>query len=205
MQRWTKWAVKGLAGVAMTIGFMAGTARTKAQDTTEPTPTKLSAAPPVTYANRYELYGGINLQNFQAGQDLPKRMNFGGVELLGTYWITPRWGAALNFRGEAGTTPVFANPYTTRPLVVMYEGMAGAEYRGPKGQRAAMNFHAYAGVGGRHLQRYAAASKRNGGALYQSRQTDGGDWDKLRLQPVEGDCDSAVTGFDPGALWDGDA
>jgi len=147
MQRWTKWAVKGLAGVAMTMVFMAGAVQMKAQDTTEPTPTKLSAAPPVTYANRYELYGGINLQNFQAGQNLPKRMNFGGVELLGTYWITPRWGAALNFRGEAGTTPVFANPYTTRPLVVMYEGMAGAEYRGPKGQRAAMNFHAYAGVG----------------------------------------------------------
>ncbi len=71
MQRWTKWAVKGLAGVAMTIGFMAGTAQMKAQDAAEPTPTKLSAAPPVTYANRYELYGCINLQNFQAGQNLP--------------------------------------------------------------------------------------------------------------------------------------
>ena len=45
---------------------------------------KLAAAPPVTYANRYEIYGGLNFMNFQAGQNLPTRMNLGGGELLGT-------------------------------------------------------------------------------------------------------------------------
>ena len=107
---------------------------------------KLAAAPPVTYTNRYELYGGINLQNFQAGQNLPTRMNLGGVDVLGTYWLTNKLGLGANFRGEAGTTPVFANPYTTRPLVVLYTGMLGVQYRGPKNQRAALNYHLYAGA-----------------------------------------------------------
>ncbi len=107
---------------------------------------KLAAAAPVTYDNRYEVYGGINLQNFQAGQNLPKRMNLGGVEALGTYWLTNKVGVGAEFRGEAGTTPVFPNPYTVRPLVVLYTGMLGAQYRGPKNQRAAIDFHAYGGV-----------------------------------------------------------
>jgi hypothetical protein len=148
MHRFSMRAVKALAVAAGTLCLMAGAGQMKAQDTTQSAPAqgKLSAAPPVTYANRYELYGGIMLQNDQAGQDLPKRMNFGGVEALGTYWITGRWGVGGDFRGMAGTTPVFPNPYTSRPLVVFYEGMGGAEFRGPRNQRAAINFHAYAGV-----------------------------------------------------------
>jgi hypothetical protein len=149
--------VKSLAGTVVTGSLMAGTAWAQG---TQPGTTqgaagqtqsigavgKLAAAAPVTYDNRYEIYGGINLQNDQAGQNLPKRINLGGIEVLGTYWLTGRWGVGANFRGEAGTGPVFPNPYTVRPLVVFYEGMAGAEYRGPKSQRAAMNFHAYVGV-----------------------------------------------------------
>ena len=150
MRRGTKLAVEHRAGLALGLCLMVGAAQMQAQDTSGTQEIgasgKLASAAPVTYDNRYEIYGGINLQNDQAGQTLPKRINLGGVEVLGTYWVTRKWGAALNFRGEAGTTPVFPNPYTVRPLVVVYEGMAGAEYRGPKGQRAAMNFHAYAGV-----------------------------------------------------------
>ena len=85
-------------------------------------------------------------QNFQAGQNLPKRMNLGGVEFMGTYWFTRKLGAAGDFRGEAGTTPVFPNPYTTRPLVVLYTGMGGVEYRGPRNQRFAVDYHALGGV-----------------------------------------------------------
>ena len=113
---------------------------------TAPSTGKLAAAAPVTYDNKYEVYGGINLQTFQAGQNLPKRMNLGGVEVAGTYWFSKKFGAVGEFRGEAGTTPVFPNPYTTRPLVVLYTGMGGVQYRGPRNQRAAINFHAYAGA-----------------------------------------------------------
>jgi hypothetical protein len=155
MQRATTAVAWVLAGAAM----MTAAAGAAAQDSTSTSnqtaaplqaTNKLSAAPPVTYDNRYELYGGINLMNFQAGQNLPKRMNLGGVEILGTYWLTSKIGLGGEFRGEAGTTPIFpqalAFNHTSRPLVVLYSGLFGAQYRGPKNQRAALNFHAYGGV-----------------------------------------------------------
>jgi hypothetical protein len=109
--------------------------------------TKLGPDAPVTYANRYEVYGGLNFMNFQAGQDLPKRMNMGGGEFEGTYWATKNWGATLDYRVEAGTTPVFSNPYgISRPLVYMNMGMAGAQYRWLKNQHAALDMHAYGGL-----------------------------------------------------------
>jgi hypothetical protein len=108
--------------------------------------TKLGPEAPVTYANKYEVYGGLNFMNFQAGQDLPKRMNLGGGEIEGTYWVTKNWGATLDYRGEAGTTPVFSNAYgISRPLVYMNMGMAGAQYRWLKNQYAALNVHCYGG------------------------------------------------------------
>jgi hypothetical protein len=134
----------------MAMGFLAtgaaiGTEKAEAQAV--PTADgKLGPAAPVTYANKWEIYGGINLMTFQAGQTLPKRMNLGGGEILGTYWLTNRIGLAADYRGEAGTTPVLANPYTTRPLVYMNMGLFGAQFRGPKNQHAALNFHAYGGV-----------------------------------------------------------
>jgi hypothetical protein len=102
---------------------------------------------PVTYDNKYEIYGGINLMTFQAGQDLPKRMNLGGGELLGTWWMTPRLGVGGEWRGEWGTTPVKPNPYyNSRALVALQMGMGGVQWRGPKNQYAALNYHAYAGA-----------------------------------------------------------
>ena len=65
--------------------------------------TKLGPAAPVTYDNKYEVYGGLNFMNFMAGQDLTRRMDFGGGELEGTYWLTRKWGLAAEYRGEAGT------------------------------------------------------------------------------------------------------
>ena len=111
--------------------------------------TKIGPAAPVTYDNRYELYGGLNLMNFKAGENLPKRMNLGGAEIEGTYWLTSKLGIAAEYRGEAGTTPVFPNASIYgihRPLVYMNMGLGGIQYRGPKNQHAAINYHAYGGV-----------------------------------------------------------
>lgn len=130
---------RALTGIVITGVLVAGAVTAEAQG-------KLGAGAPVTYKNRYEVYGGINFMNFQAGQALPKRMNMGGVEVLGTYWLTSRLGLGAEYRGEAGTTPVLANPYTTRPLVYMHMGLLGAEYRGPKNQYAAVNYHAFFGA-----------------------------------------------------------
>lgn len=110
--------------------------------------TRLGPAPPITYDNKYEIYGGLNYMNFKAGENLPKRMNLGGAELEGTWWVTPKWGAAVEYRGDAGTTQVFPNASIYgihRPLVFMNMGLAGVEYRGPKNQHAAVDFHAYGG------------------------------------------------------------
>ncbi len=111
--------------------------------------TRLGPAAPVTYDNKYEVYGGLNYMNFKAGENLPKRMNLGGGEFEGTWWVTPKWGAAAEYRGDAGTTQVLpgAQVYGIhRPLVYMNMGLFGVQYRGPKNQHAALDFHAYGGV-----------------------------------------------------------
>lgn len=110
--------------------------------------TRLGPAPPVTYDNKYEVYGGLNYMNFKAGEDLPKRMDFGGGEIEGTYWLTRRWGLAAEYRGEAGTTQALPNAAVYgihHPLVYMNMALFGAQFRGPKNQHAALDFHAYGG------------------------------------------------------------
>ncbi len=124
--------------------IIAGTALAHAQNG------KIGPAAPVTYDNKYEVYGGINFMNFQAGQDLPKRMNLAGAEASFTYW-TPvsHLGVTADYRGEAGTTPVFPSPGSASParqLVYMNMGMGGVTYRGPKGHFAAIDYHALIGA-----------------------------------------------------------
>lgn len=129
-------------GVTVATALIAGALSARAQ-------TRIGPAPPVTYDNKWELYGGLNYMNFKAGEDLPKRMNFGGVEIMGTRWITPKLGIAADYRGEAGTTDVFpiAKVYGIhRPLVYMNMGLGGIQYRGPRNQHAAVNYHALVGV-----------------------------------------------------------
>jgi hypothetical protein len=149
----------------LAVGFlMAAAAAGRAQGTvsaqtrpTVPIPTKIATAVPVSYNNKYELYGSINFMNFMAGEHLPQRMNLGGGEFLFTYWLSSNnrflrnLGPGVEYRGEAGTTPVFGQaqglPYNvSRPLVYMNMGLAGAQYRGPKNQYAALNYHGYFGV-----------------------------------------------------------
>jgi hypothetical protein len=160
-RRTGKRAMMGVLAVGL---LMAGVAQVEAQtstpDTTIPTETqttrattlgKIGPSAPVTYDNRYELYGGLNFMNFQAGQNLPTRMNLGGAEFLATYWLTSHLGLGADYRGEAGTTPVNPQaaqfPYNiARPLVYMNIGMLGAQWRGPKSQYYAINYHAFGGV-----------------------------------------------------------
>ena len=103
-----RFGTRALAGVLTAGLLMASAAQMKAQAAAQQG--KIGPAAPVTYDNRYEIYGGINLMNFQAGQQLPKRMNMGGGEILATYWLTKKLGLGLDYRGEAGTTDVFPKP-----------------------------------------------------------------------------------------------
>jgi len=144
----------GVLAVAAT-GAGAQTAQTTQVPPTAQTPSqaplpkksKIGPAAPVTYDNKWEVYGGINFMTFQAGQNLPKRMNMGGGEVLGTYWLTPKLGLGAEWRGEWGTTPVKPNiVFNGRALASLNGGLAGVQYRGPKNQYAALNYHAYFGA-----------------------------------------------------------
>lgn len=107
---------------------------------------KLALAPTATYDNHYEVFGGINFENFQAGQNLPKRMNFAGAEAEGTWWLRDHLGATADYRFEGGTTPVLPNNYYNRVAVFQNNFLAGVTYRGPKGRYAAIDYHALGGV-----------------------------------------------------------
>ena len=136
-------------------GAMAQTAQTTQVPPTAQTPSqaplpkksKIGPAAPVTYDNKYEIFGGLNFQTFQAGQDLPKRMNMGGGEVLATYWVTPKVGPGVEWRGDWGTTPVKPNiQFNGRAGASLNGVLAGLQYRGPKNQYAALNYHAYFGA-----------------------------------------------------------
>ena len=104
-----------------------------------------------SYDNRWEVYGGLNFMNGQAGQNLPKRFNMGGAEAMGTYWLgdgkhgaLSKLGIAGDVRFGAGTTPVTSTAYNR---VVVMEGafMGGVQYRGPKNRYAAVADHVLGG------------------------------------------------------------
>jgi hypothetical protein len=131
-----------IATVAALGGFAASSVA-RAQDTFKP-------PPPVTYTEKYEVYGGINFMNGQAGQNLAKRYNMGGGEIEGTYWITPKLGAAADIRWDGGTTPVQPAGQTvgvqTRPFVSQFIYMGGVQYHWFGNQLAGVNLHALAGA-----------------------------------------------------------
>jgi hypothetical protein len=97
---------------------------------------------PVTYTNKFEAYGGVNLMEFHAGE-IPYRSNLGGVELLGTWWATHHIGVGVDIRGEAGTTKTTTLTYF--PLVEQYMLLGGAQWRGPHNQAFSLNYHGYVG------------------------------------------------------------
>jgi hypothetical protein len=96
------------------------------------------------YDNRWEIYGGLNLMNGQAGQNTPVRYNMGGGEAMGTYWLTSKLGVAADYRFGAGTTPVIS-PFYNRVVIIQNIVSGGVQYRGPKNRYAAIDFHALAG------------------------------------------------------------
>jgi len=104
---------------------------------------------PITYDNKWEIYGGLNYANFKAGENLTHRMNLGGAEISGTYWLNKKWGATVEYRGGAGTTEVNRNSVVYgihRPLVFMNDALFGVQYRWLYNQHAALTPHAYGGI-----------------------------------------------------------
>jgi hypothetical protein len=107
---------------------------------------KLEPSKAASYDNRFEIYGGLSFMNGQAGQNLPKRYDMGGGEGMFTYWLTPHLGVAADYRWEAGTTPIFPNPYYNRVLILQNIYSGGVQWRGPKNRYAAIDYHALFGA-----------------------------------------------------------
>ncbi len=123
---------------------------------------KLQAAAPVTYDNRFEVYGGLEYMDFIAAPQQLKLMNLGGAEFSGTYWLTRRWGVTADYRGAAGTTTVQPNPvFNGNALVYLQNFMAGATYRVAQNQHVAFDLHAYGG--GSHGTFDETLNQRNSG------------------------------------------
>ncbi len=108
----------------------------------------IATAAPVTYDNRFEIFGGLNYMGFKAGPYLTQNMNMGGGEVMGTYWlrkglgryIKPNvLGLAADYRFDAGTTPVQPNPVgLNRTLVYQNILMGGVQVRGPRNEFVAL-------------------------------------------------------------------
>jgi hypothetical protein len=144
------WVLAGVMAVGLAQPAQAQSADLGGQNTQSTTTpqkkSKIGPAAPVTYDNKWELFSGLRFQNFQASQNFPKRMNLGGGEVSMTYWITPRLGPSIAWKGVWGTTPVRPNiTFNGRAGASLNAGMVGLQYRGPKNQYAAVNYHAYIG------------------------------------------------------------
>ena len=141
-------AVLTFSALTLVLGAAAAPAQTAAPGTKAAPSTTVAQINPARYPvydNKWELYGGLNFMNGQAGQALPKRYNMGGGEVMGTYWVTKRLGAVGDYRFDAGTTPV-VSPYYNRIVIFQNIGMGGVQYRGPKNRYAAIDYHALAGI-----------------------------------------------------------
>jgi hypothetical protein len=135
-----------IRSLAVTLAFLAVFAPLAA---TRALAQRVGPPPPITYDNKWELYGGLNYANFKAGENLTHRMNLGGAEISVTYWLTKKWGATAEYRGGAGTTEVdrTAEIYGIhRPLVFMNDALFGVQYRWLYNQHAALTPHAYGGI-----------------------------------------------------------
>jgi hypothetical protein len=116
----------------------------------------IATAAPVSYDNKYEFFAGLNYMGFRAGPNLPSSMNMGGGELLGTYWLrngVGRYakpnvlGLAVDYRFDAGTTPIMINGFQglNRTLVFQNMIMGGVQVRGPRNDFFATDLHVLAG------------------------------------------------------------
>lgn len=158
--RLNRWILAPSVGLMMLVLAAAMPARAQSSTTTSSSDGPvahgtIATAAPVTYDNRYELYGGLSYMNFTAGPFAIPRMNMGGGEIMGTYWLKGltshvgpgRLGLAADVRGEYGTTQTGPNHVGLhRTLVFQNMVMGGFQMRGPKNQFFALGLHGLGGI-----------------------------------------------------------
>ncbi|HVJ08442.1 MAG TPA: hypothetical protein VM554_08645 [Acidisarcina sp.] len=124
--------------------------------TQKPTPTE-NLPPPtyslqndtlagVRYDNNWQLYFGAGFRHFNAGPNLFHGASLGGPDVQITRRLSHRWAVTGNGRGYWGTSGAAPNKYGIEgPMVSEYLFLGGPEYRGPRNEHAALNFHALVG------------------------------------------------------------
>lgn len=155
--RLTGWMLAGLFAAIFCTAAQAQSTSTDTQSTPDEPVAHgtIATAAPVTYDNRFEVFGGLNYMAFKAGPYLTQNMNTGGGELMGTYWLRNGLGSHIkpnvlglvaDYRFDAGTTPVEPNPVgLNRTLVYQNILMAGVQVRGPRNEFASLGLHLLAG------------------------------------------------------------
>lgn len=100
----------------------------------------------VKYNNKWEIYGGMGYEHFDAGPQLVKGASLGGVDVQVARYFTPRWAAVGNYRGYFGSTGAQPNAYGIRgPFVAEHFFVGGPEYRLLYNRHLSLNLHAYVG------------------------------------------------------------
>ena len=151
--------------------------------------------------------------NGQAGQNLTKRYNMGGGEVMGTYWLGPKLGIAADYRLEAGTTPVFPNPsYKPRACISKHFRRRSAVPRAEKplrrGEPSCARRGASHGTFDSAVVNYPGGSpiSATGLGLYSNRTRRMGRCGRqCRLQLLREPRDPALAGYDLRALRYGNA
>ena len=157
--RLTRWILGGLLAAIFCVAAPSQAQSASGAQSSSDGPVahgSIATAAPVTYDNKYDIFGGLNYMSLKAGPYLTQSMNNGGAEVMGTYWlrnglgryIAPnRLGLAADYRFDAGTTQTAVNHYNlNRTLVFQDMMMGGVQVRGPNNQFFATGLHVLAGA-----------------------------------------------------------
>ena len=100
----------------------------------------------VRYDNKYDVSVGMAYAHMKAGPNLLQGANLGGIDLMGSYWFSKRWGLEGSGRGYLGTSGAAPNPYSINgPFIMEYFFTAGPEWLGPHNKHGALIAHALVG------------------------------------------------------------
>ena len=104
----------------------------------------------VRYDNKYDLAVGLAYAHMKAGPNLLQGSNLGGLDVMGSYWFSRRWGLEGSGRGYLGTSGAAPNAFVSSggnteniqgPFIMEYFFTAGPEWLGPHNKHGALLAH----------------------------------------------------------------
>ena len=102
----------------------------------------------VRYNNRWDMSVGLAFGHIHAGPNIREGADLGGLDISGSYRLTPRWrveASGRGYMGTSGTTPAANAVGESGVFVAQYMFLAGPEYLGPHNKHGAITLHALVG------------------------------------------------------------